>query len=115
MINTATDNIQYRGDVGRSIYQKNQVYRRPESEHYKVCMGSLDSFLSYLNSNLGRISSNLTRIAAEFCTNLAKCDPYRNIAWFHQNCTGFATEFWKTFPEIVHIRFISDPKTTKLD
>ena len=40
MINTATDNIQYRGDVGRSIYQKNQVYRRPESEHYKVCMGS---------------------------------------------------------------------------
>ena len=36
MINTATDNIQYRGDVNRSIYQKNQVYRRPESEHYKV-------------------------------------------------------------------------------
>ena len=39
MINTATDNIQYRGDLaggGRNIYQKNQVYRRPESEHYKV-------------------------------------------------------------------------------
>ena len=37
MINTATDNIQYRGDVARNIYQKNnQIYRRPESEHYKV-------------------------------------------------------------------------------
>ena len=37
-INTATDNIQYRGadaNAGK-LYQKNQLYRRPESEHYKV-------------------------------------------------------------------------------
>ncbi len=45
-INTATDNIQYRGEHEppqarhaarqQKLYQKNKLYRRPESEHYKV-------------------------------------------------------------------------------